>query len=172
MIPSGHTFQAEIGLYHREMERAFGFAAGDLSVGTPIAEQAREILLDAVILPYNRLLGQRKRHDSLFGYGANAEDVFFAWLRSSPDVPPPNRVAVKHVFRELIRIMDEHREGSKDHWGDSRLVWIPLHYAIELEDHDTQAEMDALIERALQKPFTRANEVGYVINQQFHIELR
>ena len=173
LFPEGHTFEAAIALYHRELVRAFTHAVGgDVATGERVAAQARAVLLDEVVLPYNRWLGQRKRHDSLFGFGAQASARFADWAGSSGGVPADRLAATRGVFEEVVTIMDENRQASRRRWGDSRSVWIPLHYALRLEDHDTQVEMDALIERSVQKSFTRANEVSYVINQQFHIELR
>jgi hypothetical protein len=69
LYPEGHSYTAEIEVYHRELERAFAlvFAPDDVNVrgaGDPagaaeIAQRAREILLNEVILPYNRQLGRR-----------------------------------------------------------------------------------------------------------------
>ena len=172
MFPEGHTFEAAIDLYHHEIGEAFRRAGGgDPTRGELVTSNAREILLDHVILPYNRLLGQRKRHDSLTGLGVDAGARFSRWVEESGAVPTDRQATVREVFDEVVEIMDENRRVSRGHWADSRSVWVPLHYALRLEDHDTQVEIDALIERAVEKSFSKANEVSYVINQQFHIEL-
>ena len=77
LYPDGHSFQAEIRVYHRELERAFALAAGAIRGRTPEpgSGQARGALLDEVILPYNRLLGQRKTRDSLHAFRARAADA-------------------------------------------------------------------------------------------------
>ena len=133
--------------------------------------RAREILLDEVILPYNRLLGQRKIHDSLDGFGGRAEEAFTTRLSSTSGLAAEQRDAAIHVFRALLETMEIHREGSRHIWGDSRLVWIPLHYALRLEDHETQDEIDALLERATGEELTAGNDVHYVINEMFQPEL-
>ncbi|MCK4550023.1 MAG: hypothetical protein KAU49_07625, partial [Candidatus Krumholzibacteria bacterium] len=54
---------------------------------------------------------------------------------------------------------------------DSRLVWLPLHYSFDTDQHDTQAELDAIMERAVGEAFTGGNDIHYVINEQFQWEL-
>jgi len=172
MYPNGHTYSAEIDVYHRELEKAFVMAAGvGEASGEKVTKQARRILRDEVVFPYNRLLGQRKRRDSLYGFGMRAEEVFSAWLFTSSDVPPLNHTAVLYVFSQLIGYWDEHRHQEKRSWGDSRLVWIPLHYVIKTDESDTQAELNALVEAAVQQKFSDANDVHYVINEMFQPEV-
>ena len=171
-FPNGHTFAAEIEVYHRELDRAFAMAAGvDEAQGKGLAKQVRRILRDEVVFPYNRLLGQRKRGDSLLGYGMRAEEVFSAWLFTSSDVPPKKHVAVLYVLDQLINYWDENRYQEKRQWGDSRLVWIPLHYVIKPEETDTQEELNSIIEAAVERKFTDANDVHYVINELFQSEV-
>ena len=57
------------------------------------------------------------------------------------------------------------RDGAALH--DSRLVWLPLQFALRPEDHDTQEELDELVERAVGRSFTNGNRVWYIINAQF-----
>jgi len=172
LYPGGHTYTAEIDVYHRELEKAFVMAAGvGEASGKKVTEEARRMLRDEVVFPYNRLLGQRKRMDSLYGFGMRAEEVFAAWLFTSSDVPPENHTAVLYVFSQLIKYWDETRHQEKRSWGDSRLVWVPLHYVIKLEEADTQVELNALVEAAVQQDFSHANDVHYVINELFQPEV-
>jgi hypothetical protein len=75
------------------------------------------------------------------------------------------------VFRELVRYWDSNRHLEKRQWGDSRLVWIPLHYVLTPDECDSQAEIDAIIELAVHEQFTDANDVHYIINELFQPEL-
>ena len=173
LYPRGHSFEAEIRLYHRELERAFVLAAGGAgreNAGVRLAGHAREALLDEVILPYNRLLGQRKTRDSLLGFRGAAVERFTAALDDSGDVPAARRDAVSYVFHRLLGILEDNRKRTKKVWGDSRLVWIPLSYALRPEDHDTQREIDAILERVLEKRFLGGNDLHYVWNEQFQKE--
>lgn len=178
LYPNGHSFEAEVDVYHRELERAFSLvtlgekADGGDTNGVWIARKAREILLDEVIFPYNRLLGQRKTHDSVLGFGFRAMETFEAWIKACPDVPTENHTAVMYVFRTLIDYIEENRASSRKVWGDSRLVWIPLHYALRFEDSDTEGELDLIIEKAVKQKFTDGNDVHYVVNELFQPELK
>jgi len=173
LFPRGHTVEAEIDVYHRELERAFALAAGlTPEQGRTVAFHARRTLRDEVVFPYNRLLGQRKRPDTLLGYGMRAEEVFGAWMFTSSNIPPPKHVGVMYVFARLVDMWEVNRDHKKRQFTDSRLVWIPLHYVIKPEEADTQKELNAIIEAAVEQKFTNANDVHYVINELFQPELR
>jgi hypothetical protein len=170
--PDGRNFTAVTGIYHREIERAFTLTAEvETQKGAEIAAAARGILLHEVVFPYDRLLGQRKRRDSLLGFGVRAEEVFAAWLYTSSDIPPPRHPAIMYVFRRLIDFWEENRKAKKYQLSDSRLVWIPLHYVIKPEESDTQSELNAILEAAVEQDLTHANDVHYIINELFQHEL-
>jgi hypothetical protein len=177
LFPIGHSFREEVRVYHQELSRAFSLAifkgesGDDGAILNQTVQRARDLLLDEVILPYNRLLGQYKKHDSIRGYGSRAEEIFNAWLTVSSDVPARNYEGVRYVFHTLIQIVEYNRDYSRKIWGDSRLVWIPCHYALRFEDHDTEAELDAIIQKAVDQPFTDANDVHYVTDELFQSEL-
>ncbi|MDH3889838.1 MAG: hypothetical protein OEV49_02040 [candidate division Zixibacteria bacterium] len=177
LYPAGHTFEAEVEVYHHELAKAFslavgsGGAVGEGSAGSRIAARARSIILDEVLLPYNRLLGQRKRHDSVLGLGSRGAKLFGAYINNSSNLPAEKREAVMYVFRTLIEYIEENRHRSKKTWGESRLVWLPLHYALRFEDHDSEMELEGIIEKAVEQEFTHANDVHYVINELFQPEL-
>jgi len=172
LFPEGHSWHAEVGVYHRELLKAFTLAAGSGDeIGTQVAQKARQVLLDEVVFPYNRLLGQRKRPDTLLGLGMRAEEVFGAWLFTSSGVEPPKYSGIMYVFRELLGFWEAIRLREKRQWGDSRLVWVPLHFVITPEESDSQAELNAFIERAVGREFTNANDVHYIINELFQPEL-
>ncbi|MGD9346051.1 MAG: hypothetical protein PVH84_09335 [Candidatus Aminicenantes bacterium] len=176
-FPNGRSYEAEINFYHKELENAFKLASGfehatrEDSPGLQIAKQAKKILLDEVILPYNRLLGEWKKNDSLLGLGSKAYLNFSKWVDENPDIFPKYHPAVKHVFHQLIEYMEENRQGSRKYWEDTRLVWIPMHYALKFEDHDTQEELNAILEKAVEEKFTPGNDVYYVVGGQFQYEL-
>ena len=177
LFPHGHAFQEEVRVYHQQMEKAFALSMykGEGEIHQPdlnrTVQRAREILFDEVILPYNRLLGQRKRSDSIKGLGSRAIEIFEAWLKTSSNVPARNYDGVKYVFCALIDIIENNRAAYRRQWGDSRLVWIPCNYGLRLDDHDTESEMDAILEKALDREFTDANDAHYVINEMFQPEL-
>ena len=175
-FPGGHTYEGVISFYHREIDRAFSMALEGIAdeqdeLGRRAAQVAREALLDEVIIPYNRLLGQRKKNDKLLGLGSRAEQIFRVWLYLDSGIPREHRDGVMYVFRHLVEFMEDSRERSRDTWEESRLVWIPMHFALRSEDCDTQKELDAIIERTVGASFSTGNDVHYVINEQFQIEL-
>jgi len=55
------------GHYHEALDRAFTAAVGPQR-GRPVADAAREVILDEVLLPYDRLIGQFKDPDTLRGF--------------------------------------------------------------------------------------------------------
>ncbi len=170
--PEGHTFNAEINNYHERLEEAFLLASGgDAQLGSKTADLAREVLLDEILLPYNRLLGQRKKEDTVLGYAVEAKKKFTGGIQSDIAVDPGEYEALNYLFARLIDIVEANRKTLKNDWEDSRLVWLPLHYAFDTDEHDTQDELDAIIERAVGKDFIGGNDVHYVINEQFQWEL-
>ncbi len=85
--PKGHTYYAEVLTYHQALDQAILSACGlsqdaadDQQQARRIADQLRLVLLDEVIVPYNRLLGRSKKNDSLSGYGEQARNHFKSWL--------------------------------------------------------------------------------------------
>jgi len=177
--PDAHGLDAEVRLYHAEIERAFSIALAGTGVspgastpdGRKTAAYARQLLLDEVLLPYNRLLGQQKKEDTIRGFGARAQGILQWWLHVEAQLPPDRLDEVFWVFSEILEIIEENRRLAHDQWRDSRFVWLPLQYALLPEEHDTQAELDALLERAVGETFADGNLVWYVVNEQFQYQL-
>ena len=146
-------------------------AADSARRGRLVGERARAILLDEVILPYNRLLGQVKEKDSTLGYQVLARGAFVRWLHVESGLPAASAPAVMSVFDAVLDMVEESRAVSRREWDASRFVWLPLQYGLRAEQHDTQTELDAVVERATRREFTDGNSVSYVINEQFQNEL-
>ena len=85
----------EVKWFHAWVERAFTLAAGDAGAGKLTAAKARELLLEEVLLPYNSLLGRKKRHDQLVELGIAARGRFGNWVVSSGRQPYVNLVWVR-----------------------------------------------------------------------------
>ena len=169
----------DVEAYHRELERAFSIAVSGRSLdpgestalGVSVADKAREILLDEVLLPYDRLLGQKKKHDSTRGFGTAAAAQFYEWLSREAPLTPESLRATRWTFSSLLEIVEAERAYNARQWGDSRFVWLPFQLALEPEQHDEQAEINALVERATGGQFTHGNKHWYVDNEQFQAEL-
>jgi hypothetical protein len=176
LYPDGHNYETEVNIYHKELQKAFSIVTwGKTNVSKikidKITKKVREIILNDIIFPYNRLLGQRKKNDSVLGFGRKASKKFYKWIKSCNDISIENHVGLMYVFNQLIKYIEDNRASSKKVWQDSRLVWIPLHYALRFEDHDTEDELDSIIEIAVGQEFIEANDVHYVINELFQPEL-
>jgi len=175
--PNGHTLEAEVEVLHGQLARAFGLAAGAApphaaARGEPIAARAKEAMLDEVVFPYNRLFGQYKRNDSLLALGANARTRFAAWVRDDAGAPASRAAAVLAVFDAYLDAL----EGNRAAWlerleGESRGVFLPFQLVLRPAQHDSQAEIDAIIERAVEARFTTGNSAVYTSGQQFQHEI-
>lgn len=166
-----HSAAGEVDLFHAQMEHAFALAAGDKSAGRELARSARDILLDEILLPYDRLLGRKKRHDTLKALGVAARGRFGRWVTTSSAVPAERTEDVLFVFERLTDILEAERRAAAKEWDDPRLVWLPLQYGLLPDEHDEQRELDALLERVTGVQFTEQNKLTYVSNLQFHWEL-
>ena len=161
----------EVRFFHTQMEQLFTVASGSAAAGRDLARHCREILLDDVLLPYDRLVGRKKRNDTLKELSMSARGRFGRWVASSDLVPPARTEDVLVVFERLTDILEAQRRKEASEWDDPRLVWLPLQYGLLPEDYDEQSELDALVERATEVRFTDHNQVRYVANLQFHWEL-
>jgi hypothetical protein len=161
--------------YHDALDLAFSAAIDDAAAATPAgraaAAGARRILLERVLVPYNRLLGQVKQHDGVRGFGSDAHAAYVRWLHMNSEVPHQRHEAALRVLDEMIEIVEANRAALRAQWRDSRFVWLPLQYALRPEQHDTQAELDAIIELATGTRFTDGNFVSYLVNEQFQYHL-
>jgi hypothetical protein len=175
------TSEAEVRAYHSEMERAFSVAASgiELEVGgsTPLGrrfwDRARSIILDQVIFPYNRLLGQTKKEDTTRGYGTRAAAEFYEWLSTETPVAGNDGqrlTAVSWAFQRALDHVEAVRQAQEDTWGDSRFHFLPYQLVLKPSEHDSQEELDGILERGLQQSFWEGNEVFYIENEQFQVE--
>ena len=168
---AAHSAEGEVASFHARMEHAFAVAAGDESAGRELARSARGILLDEILLPYDRLLGRKKRHDTLKALGIAARGRFGRWVTTSTAVPAGRTEDVLFVFERLTDILEAERSAAAKEWDDPRLVWLPLQYGLLADEHDEQGELDALLELVTGVRFTEQNKLTYVSNLQFHWEL-
>lgn len=174
-----NTAGAEVLTYHAEVARAFSIAltgeAHPLGIATPegelIAARARLILLDKVLIPYNSMLGVKKKKDTTRSLAKGAMAEFTEWASGNAAVPAARLTGVQYVFQTILDAVEDARAQSKEWWDDDRIVWLPLQYALLPEEHDTQAELDALIEQLTGHLFTDGNRVSYALGLQFQWEL-
>ena len=163
--------EAEVRFFHAQLEHAFTVASGSATAGRDLARRCRQILLDEVLLPYDGLLGRKKRHDTLKALSVAGRGRFGRWVATSGSVPTDRLEAVLFVFQRVTEILEDLRREAAIEWDDPRLVWLPLQYALLPEEHDEQVELDALLERVTGATFSDHNRLAYVANLQFHWEL-
>ena len=176
--PQGHSFQAELETYHQMFEQAFILAfdeaqgaTGDRTQAIQIAEKARELILQEVLLPYNQLLGRVKSPDSLKNYNVQAISGFSSWLRVNTLLSETQRNRLVTILQRILAILEQQRKKTKAVWNDSETVWMPLQYGLRPEQYDTQGELNALLEQITQQNFSNANQIYYIINEEFQSEL-
>ncbi len=170
----------DVEAYHRALDRAFSIATSGRSLppgettpeGVAASAQAREIILDQVLLPYNRLLGQKKDPDSTWGLGASASGQFYEWLTRETPLEFEQLRATTWTFAQLLALIEEIRARNLDRWQDSRFVWLPFQLALKPDQHDEREELDALVERATRQPLTRGNKRWYIENDLFLAQLQ
>lgn len=165
--------------YHAELARAFSIATSGRSMspgsstefGRQTADKAREVMLEHVLLPYNRLLGQKKDPDSTRGLAASASAEFYEWLTSDTSLDFNQLRATTWTFAQLLDVVEEVRARNREQWLDSRMVWLPFQLALEPHQHDEQSELNEIVERATRATLTRGNQRWYIENDQFQAEL-
>ena len=174
--PGGTTYATVEAAYHLALDAAFGAALTggrpDTALGRPMARQAEAIALDRIILPYDRVFGQYKSHNSLLGLGGAAHDEFQAWLQGQDELAPAQRTAAIGVFDRWLTVLDQLRsQFDLDSENDTRLIWLPMQLALRPDQHDQQPEIDAIVERLVEQDFTEDNAAVYMNGQQFLFEL-
>ena len=122
-------------------------------------------------MPYDRLLGRPKQHDSLRGFMPAAHARFGVHLAAS-GLDAAAQTRAQDVLSGFLDIAEANRAWILDHWeGDERLAWIPLQLALLPTEHDEQAELDVLVASAAGRPFTSGNWVLPVNNVRFYRDL-
>ncbi len=166
------SVESEVRFFHGQLARAFAIASGSDSAGRELAQWCRKILLDEVLLPYDGLLGRKKRYDTLRGLSLAARGRFGQWVASNTPLPADQGEVVLFAFEAVTEILEGVRQKAAREWDDPRLVWLPLQYALVPEQYDEQGELDALVEQATRVQFTDHNRLTYVANLQFLWQLR
>jgi phosphatidylserine/phosphatidylglycerophosphate/cardiolipin synthase-like enzyme len=78
---------------------------------------------------------------------------------------------VRAVFDRWLDVIAGVHRALLRQWGDSRLVWLPPQLALAPDELDEQAEVDALIGRAVGHPFTDSNVVAYLRTADLTLEI-
>ncbi|MDT7857385.1 hypothetical protein RQM47_12100 [Rubrivirga sp. S365] len=162
--------EAEDG-YHAGVERAFALALGGRG-GAAAADAARAALLDEVLIPYDRLIGQPRENDSLRGLFPAAQDRFGRWLADSSGADAGAQARAQDAFSHLLDIAESTRAWLLDRWhDDGRKVWLPLQLGMRPEAHDSQDELNEIVGRTVGRPLTTGNLALPINNTWFYRDL-
>lgn len=169
-FPDGHIYTAEVSYYHRQLGVAFAAALGSETVTAAtdsVTAQAREILLDKVLIPFDRRFGWFRSEDGLQALVDRSKEEFTAWAVRSPLVGGSSRADVIATYGKITEIVKATFSSEHERWNDSRLIWMPLQLGLRPEDHATQSQIDALIERLTESEFAEGNSVYYLPSERF-----
>jgi hypothetical protein len=177
LLVGRNTYEREVAHYHATLDRAFGAAARvpaaqQAAVGAALAAAARHIAMVEVVLPYNRTVGQYKKPDALDGLIARARARFVAALQLENELDAAGEYAALQVFDAWLGTFEEIRARLAGNTNDSRMHWLPLAWVLRADEHETQAQIDRLVDRALGRGFARGNATLYINAPQFQTELR
>jgi len=184
---AGGSYWDQDSAYHQGLDRAFTLVAGnDAIVGGELTRLAETVILETVLVPFNRLFGQNKSPYNLNGYAVGALAAMEAHLQThphfatlTPQQAKRQRALATEVLRRVLASIDRVAREARTRWQQyhlfwlyqSRLVWLPLNYGMRPADYDTQEEWNALLGRFLGQEVTETNAVSYLLTEQFHREL-
>ena len=184
----GHTFADEDVAYHREMINAFTIAVGgDEVCGNQLAVAAESVILERVLIPFNRRFGRNKKPYHIAGYANQALREFDDYLNRhsrfellANDVAESQKATAHEVLRTTLESINTVAERSRKRWKQphlfwlrqGRLVWLPLNYGLRPEQYDTQDEWNSVLTRVTGGFSTDGNRVKYLLNNQLHVELK
>ncbi len=170
----GHSFNAEDSTYHAMLELVFTrTAGGEPEVGRALANTARRVLFEELVVPFNRQFGRARRPDGLGGLARLAQGQFDQAVRKGGlSLDEPGQLAARESFRRIVGRIDSVMRVASKRWGDTALAWMPLNYGLRPDERDSQDEIESIVGRLVGNPFTSGNSVNYVLNDQFHPLLR
>jgi hypothetical protein len=165
------VYNVVLGYYHGILDNAFASVLHGTDLPpADITVQARRIVLEEVVLPYNRLIGQYRAPDVLHGLAARARARFLALLLLH-EMPPAQVDATMRVFDSWLINFELTRAELALAKRDRRLHWLPLALVLRPEEHATQQQVDAIVEHAVGRPITTGNSTRYIDALEFQAEL-
>ena len=168
----GESYVAAARAYHASLDELFRLAVNNPLVGDRIADRARVGLLDHVIIPFDSLFGQVKEQETSIRFLTSAaQGSFLAWLRDSLRVDPQQQRGLASVHARWLGVIERLHRDLLRQWRDSRLLFLPPQLALTDAQYDEQSEVDALIERAVGRPFTDQNALTYLRSADIPLEI-
>jgi hypothetical protein len=171
-------YHRETRAYHAALDRAFGFADGGIdaadaeSRGRRFADAARRAALVEAVLPYNRGVGQYREPNSLNGFLLRARAQFGAAIRLESTADVARQTRIMGVLDRWLVELEATRAYISELAPDARMNWIPLGVVLRPEEHQTQQQIDELVEAALGTEFERGNLAFTIDAPRFQWELQ
>ena len=154
--PDGRNLSQEITTYHRRL--------GELFESPRTCDAARRILFERLVAPFDAEFG-RVRGDEVFaGLCASARQGFADWCDTSG---VPSRTAALAAFDQVLVVLIGVEKESHRRWDDTRKIWLSLDLVLRPDEHDSQQEVDAILERIVGEPFQGGNAYEYLVNEAF-----
>lgn len=174
LYPRGKTFDAAVSVYHEHIDNVFReFVDIDDTSLDKLLFAIRTRLLDDVIIPYDRTIGQIKRYDTVLGLGKIAERNLSAWIDNNLIIDEASKRNALSLFTKLVHVIEDCRKLLLNHWsGDSRQVWLLYQFTLLPHEHDTQEELDKIIEKTLDYNFTEGNVVVVLNSNDFMKQIK
>jgi hypothetical protein len=105
------------------------------------------------------------------GLTSIAHAHFARWVRDSSHLAASAQNLALNVHARWLSIIEHVHDELLAQWKDSRLVWLPLQLALTPDQYDEQAEVDALIARVVDRPFTDRNALTYLHSSDLPLEI-
>src|SRR6185369_4193169 len=116
-------YPAVLESYHAGIGEAFTIATGDAALGRKLAHDGRDIILDAVLIPFNSAFGQAKKGSGIGGLTSAAQRRFDSWINDSSMLSAGRKTATKAVFTRWLHMIEVIQFDLVRQWRDSRMIW-------------------------------------------------
>jgi len=164
------TYRAAMERSRAALEQLFGSASLDSARAAAAARRARAAVLGRMLIPVDSLFGQAKAVDVARLAGSATAD-FDRWVRDSSGIATDAQSAARAAFNGWLDAVSVPVRSLVERQRDSRLIWLPLDLALELNDYDEQTEVDSLIGRVVGRPFTDHNTLAYMRSMDLPLEI-
>jgi phosphatidylserine/phosphatidylglycerophosphate/cardiolipin synthase-like enzyme len=155
---------------HSALDGLFRSVGLDSAGATNAARRARHAVLDRVLIPVDSVFG-RVKHVDVQRLGQRATGDFARWVRDSSHLAGDAADGARAAFDAWLAAVSVPVREIVGRERDSRLIWLPLDLALNLEEYDEQAEVDSLIGRVIGRPFTNRNALGYLNSTDLPLEI-
>ena len=164
--PAPRVLQRMMDAWPAVFAAALGQSGGSVNA---LATRARRVTLEAAMLPFAGLFGERRTNGSLYVFASETERRFVAEVATA-GLTAADRAGAMAAFHGIFREIDGVRAELRRRWHSDRRVFVPLQIALAPDEADQQSEIDALIEGATRSTFSDGNRIYYVLNEAFQFE--